>query len=165
MAQIFLAMYFTLAKTTKLRNDITIHSSNGRMNFCISLGNFLRIYSESDLIMTYYPFGYKFKLFYNGFSVTNCSMIDATVGGTHMSKTPEAAYELLKELEGSNYQWSTERVRLKPMVGLLELDQMSNLATQLATLNKKIHSMCVEIVQGNMVWLNAPWEKLQLLSN
>ena len=36
-------------------------------------------------------------------------MVDAAAGGALMSKTHEAAYELLEELASNNYQWPTER--------------------------------------------------------
>lgn len=52
---------------------------------------------------------------------------------------------------------SSKRARLKPRVGVLELDHMSNLASQLATLNKrldrfekmKVNSVQINIMCGN----------------
>ena len=35
-------------------------------------------------------------------------MVDAAAGGALMSKTHEAAYELLEELASNNYQWPTK---------------------------------------------------------
>lgn len=45
----------------------------------------------------------------------------------------------------NNYQWSTERIRLKSKAGVLELDQMSNIASQLAALNKRFDTMKEQI--------------------
>lgn len=84
-------------------------------------------------------------------------MIDATAGGALISKTPEVVYEPLEELSSNNYQWSFERARPKPMARVLELHHMSNFASQLATLNKKLdkfEKMNVNSVQTNIVCRN-----------
>lgn len=60
-------------------------------------------------------------------------MIDATASGTLMGKISETTYRLLEELPSNNCQWSSENARLKPMTGVLELNQISNLASQLVT--------------------------------
>jgi len=39
------------------------------------------------------------------------SAIDAAAGGTLMSKTEDEAYNLIEEMELSNFQWSTERAQ------------------------------------------------------
>ncbi|XP_023892547.2 uncharacterized protein LOC112004530 [Quercus suber] len=71
------------------------------------------------------------QTFYNGLGATNRSMVDATAGGALMSKTHEAAYELLEELASNNYQWPTERAMPRKTAGVLELDSITSLATQM----------------------------------
>ena len=51
--------------------------------------------------------------FYSGINQSSCSILDATVGGTFMKKTPEETYELLKEMAANNYQWDNERANKK----------------------------------------------------
>lgn len=53
-----------------------------------------------------------------------------------MSKTHEEAYVGLEGLASNNYQWTFERAMLKPMTEVLELDHISNLASELETLNE-----------------------------
>lgn len=56
-------------------------------------------------------------------------MIDAIKDRALMNKTPNATYALLKELASNNYQWTSKRAKLKQVAGMLELDQMSGIAT------------------------------------
>lgn len=65
-------------------------------------------------------------------------MIDATICGALMSKTPEVAYALLDDLASNNYWWTFEMSKPKPVVGVLEHDYMSNIVSQLADLNKRL---------------------------
>lgn len=76
----------------------------------------------------------------------------------------------------NNYQWSTERIRLKPKPEVLELNQMSNIACQLAALNKRFdryERANMSVAQTNIVysnsavnitWSNALVEELQWFS-
>lgn len=50
-------------------------------------------------------------------------MIDITVGGSLMGKTPEAAYGLLEEqLTSNNFKRSPKRSKPKSIVGVKKLD-------------------------------------------
>lgn len=65
------------------------------------------------------PIWLQIQTIYNGLGATNRFMIDATTGGTLMSKKPEAPYTLLEELASKNYQLTFERVKPKQVVGVL----------------------------------------------
>nr|XP_023872628.1 uncharacterized protein LOC111985214 [Quercus suber] len=65
-------------------------------------------------------------------------MVDAATGGALMNKTHEAAYELLEELASNNYQWPTERAMPRKTAGVLELDSITSLAAQMATLSQQL---------------------------
>lgn len=86
------------------------------------------------------------------FRFTNHSMIDATTYGALMSQMPEAAYGLLAQLTSNNYQWSFEWARPKPMVWVMELNQMNNFESQLTTINKKLDRLRVNSIQSNVVY-------------
>nr|XP_023913707.1 uncharacterized protein LOC112025289 [Quercus suber] len=79
------------------------------------------------------------------------SMVDAAAGGALMSKTHEAAYELLEELASNNYQWPTERAMPRKAAGVLELDSITSLAAQMATLSQQLCKMNVNAIQTNVV--------------
>lgn len=79
----------------------------------------------------------------------NRYMVDATAGGTLMSKTHEEAYELLEELASNNYQWPSKRSR--PKAHVVELDSISLLATHMVNLYKQLDKMNVNVIQANVV--------------
>ncbi|XP_062080674.1 uncharacterized protein LOC133785458 [Humulus lupulus] len=55
-----------------------------------------------------------------------------------MSKSANEAYELLEEMVMNNYQWPTERGQPKKVAGMMELDAISMLTTQVAALTKEL---------------------------
>nr|XP_023876781.1 uncharacterized protein LOC111989228 [Quercus suber] len=78
-------------------------------------------------------------------------MVDAAAGGALMSKTHEAAYELLEELASSNYQWPTERAMPRKTAEVLELDSITSLAAQMATLSQQlVHAKTNVVIQNNL---------------
>ena len=126
LAQKFLAKYFPLAKTAKLRNDITTFIQfEGE-----SLYEAWERYKDLLLRCPHYdlPAWLQVQTFYNGLGATNRSMVNAAAGGALMSKTHEAAYELLEELASNNYQWPTERTMPRKTAGVLEIDSITSLA-------------------------------------
>lgn len=126
------------------------YSLNGRMNpymrHCnIYFKDLLRKYPDLDL-----AFWLQIQRFYNGLGATTHSMIDTIVGGALMNKTSKAAaYGLLEQLVSNNDQWSFERARPKPIARVMELDQINNLATQMANLSKQIGKLGVNFFQSN----------------
>ncbi|XP_023886157.1 uncharacterized protein LOC111998291 [Quercus suber] len=136
LAQKFLAKYFPPAKTTKLRNDITTFiqfEGESLYEAWERYKDLLRKCPHHDL-----PKRLQVQTFYNGLGGTNRFMVDVAAGGALMSKTHEAAYELLEELASNNYQWITERAMPRKTAGVLELDSITSLAAQMATLSQQL---------------------------
>lgn len=88
------------------------------------------------------------QTFYNGLGATNRSMIDATVVEVLMSKTPEVAYGLMEELASNNYWQTSKKTKPKQVASILELDQMSNIHAQFASLNKRFDNLKKRSVSG-----------------
>ncbi|XP_023887557.1 uncharacterized protein LOC111999657 [Quercus suber] len=78
-------------------------------------------------------------------------MVDAAAGGALTSNTHEVAYELLEKLASNNYQWPTERAMPRKTAGVLELDSITSLAAQMATLSQQLGKMNVNAIQTNVV--------------
>ncbi|XP_062087035.1 uncharacterized protein LOC133793767 [Humulus lupulus] len=55
-----------------------------------------------------------------------------------MSKSTNEAYDLLEEMAMNNYQWPSERETTKKVAGVHEMDAISMLSTQVATLTKQL---------------------------
>ena len=101
LAQKFLAKYFPPTKTAKLRNDITTFiqfKGESLYEAWERYKDLLQRCRHHDL-----PAWLQVQTFHDGLEATNRSMVDAVASGALMSKTHEAAYELLEELASNNY--------------------------------------------------------------
>lgn len=73
-------------------------------------------------------------------------MVDAVAGGILMAKTAKAAYTLLDDIATNSYQWPSERLGVKKVAGLYEVDPITALAAQVASLTSQIVTLTT---QGN----------------
>ncbi|XP_062075256.1 uncharacterized protein LOC133779295 [Humulus lupulus] len=81
--------------------------------------------------------------FYNGLCGTTRTIIDAATGGAFMSKSANEAYELLEEMAMNNYQWPSERGNPRRVARMHEIDAISMLSAQVATLTKQLQNNIV----------------------
>ncbi|XP_062103005.1 uncharacterized protein LOC133814000 [Humulus lupulus] len=152
LAQKFLAKFFPSAKAAKLRGEIN---------------NFSQLEGESlydawerfkDLIRKCPHHGIeKWMLvhnFYNGLCGITRTIIDAAAGGAFMSKSANEAYELLEEMATNNHKWPSERAGSnKKVAGVHELDAITALTTQVASLTKQLqqNTMSAQVVQAQVM--------------
>ncbi|XP_062104109.1 uncharacterized protein LOC133815270 [Humulus lupulus] len=137
LAQKFLAKFFPPANAAKLSGEIN---------------NFSQLEGESlydawerfkDLIRKCPHHGIeKWMLvhnFYNGLCGTTRTIIDAAARGVFMSKSANEANEILEEMANNNYQWTSERSGSnKKVVGVHELDAITALTAQVASVTKQL---------------------------
>ena len=76
--------------------------------------------------------------FNNGLSVPTRTLVDASAGEAIMGKNEVEAYQILENIALNNFQWPTERVVPKKLVGVHDLDVVTNLATQISSLSKQL---------------------------
>ena len=76
--------------------------------------------------------------FYKGLGGSTRTLIDVVAGGAFMGKTQDEAYKILEEMAMNNYQWPSERTVLKKPVGIYELDAITALLAQVASLTKQL---------------------------
>ena len=55
-----------------------------------------------------------------------------------MKKTINETYELLEDMATNIYQWPKERLAFKKVAGVVDIDVLSNLATQVSLLNRQL---------------------------
>ncbi|KAH9672110.1 hypothetical protein KPL70_017603 [Citrus sinensis] len=145
LAQKFLAKYFPPAKTTKLRNDITTFAQFEMESLYEAWERYkdlLRKCPHHGL-----PVWLQVQTFYNGLGSNTRTMIDAAAGGTLMGKTPEAAYELLEEMTSNNYQWTSERLMPRKIIGAHNVDVVTALSAQMTALSNKLEHLNVSAIQ------------------
>ncbi|XP_022868727.1 uncharacterized protein LOC111388274 [Olea europaea var. sylvestris] len=73
-------------------------------------------------------------------------MVDAAAGGILMAKTTEAAYALLDDIATNSYQWPSEGSGVKKVAEFHEVDPITALAAQVASLTNQIVMLTT---QGN----------------
>ena len=138
LVQKFLSKFFPPAKTAKMRIEIN--------NFAQYEGETLyeawERYKELLRRCPHHglPKWMQVHNFYNGLSGTTRTLIDASAGGALMKKTEDEAYELLEDMATNNYQWPSERSIPKKTAGLHEVDAITNLTAQIASLSKQLQS-------------------------
>ena len=67
-------------------------------------------------------------------------MVDATVGGSLMRKTPEDAYGLLDDMALNAFSWNIDRSVRKPY-GIHNISTQAALATQVEALQRQLNQM------------------------
>lgn len=79
------------------------------------------------------------ETFYNGLVPLSRNMLDASSGGTLLSKSYEEGYKLIDSITANTYNWSVSRVVPTPSqkepVGVHEVTKTTALAAQIAQLN------------------------------
>jgi len=101
LTKVFLAKFFPPSKMASLRNQITSFAQREDESLYEAWEQF------NDLLRLCPHHGlHKWmvvQIFYNGVTQSVRSMIDATTGGTLMSKMEKEAYNLIEEITLNNY--------------------------------------------------------------
>ena len=69
-------------------------------------------------------------------------MVDATVGGSLMRRTPEDAYGLLDDMALNAFSWNTNRTARKPS-GIHSISTQAALVAQVEALQRQLNQMNV----------------------
>ncbi|XP_062104324.1 uncharacterized protein LOC133815505 [Humulus lupulus] len=85
--------------------------------------------SEDAIRLRFFPFSLR---------GTTRAIIDAASEGVFMRKSANEAYDILEEMAMNNYQWPIERENTKKVAGMIELDAISMLTAQVASLTKQL---------------------------
>ena len=67
-------------------------------------------------------------------------MVDATVGGSLMRRTPEDAYGLLDDMVLNAFSWNTDKIVRKP-AGIHSISTQAVLAAQVEALQRELNKM------------------------
>jgi len=88
------------------------------------------------------------QTFYNGVTEPMRSMIDTAVGGTLMSKTEEAAFNLIEEMGLDKYQRSSEHGQLKRARSKFDVDALTLLTKKMDVMTQKLGRLNVSAVNS-----------------
>ena len=130
----FLAKYFPLAKSTKMRNDITNFLQQDQESLYEARERFkdlLRKCSHHGL-----PMWMQMQPFYNSFHPNTQTMVDAANRWAFINKTPKKGYQFIKVMASNNFLKSTDRNARKRKIDVHDIDVFNNLVAQVAILRK-----------------------------
>ena len=143
----FLQRYFSMAKSAKLRNDISgfrqLHDEP-LYEAWERYKDLLRRYPQHQL-----PKWMIVKTFYNGLHGNTQTMIDAAAGGSMNNKKPAEVYELIEAMASNNYERGGDHQRKN--AGVLDVDEMTSLKAKLAAMQKQMARMQVNAAQVPML--------------
>jgi len=75
-------------------------------------------------------------------------MIDATAGGTLMSKTEDEACNLIEEMTLNHYQWSNECGQPKRVKGKFDVDALTLLTANMDAMTQRLDRLNVNAVNS-----------------
>ena len=93
------------------------------------------------------------QTFYNDLNGQTKSIVDAAASESLMTKTYEEAYELMEKLSSNHYQMDNDRTSRR-QGGVLELDALTTLSTQVATLTKQVQNMGMQLISVQFIVLH-----------
>ncbi|XP_022897631.1 uncharacterized protein LOC111411323 [Olea europaea var. sylvestris] len=144
LAKKFLTEYFPPSKSAQLCGEISQFKQLDFEPFYEAWERF------KDLLRRCPQHGFQkwvqIEIFYNGLNGQTRTMVDAAARGILMAKTAEDAYALLDDIATNSYQWLSKRSGVKKVVGLHEVDPITVLAAQVASLTNQIVTLTT---QGN----------------
>ena len=76
--------------------------------------------------------------FYNGLSIHARTLIDASAGRAILGKNEVEAYPILGNIALNHFEWPTERAIPTKLVGVHDLDAITNLVAQIYSLSKQL---------------------------
>ena len=141
----FFNKYFPPAKVLKIRNEINSFYQREDESFyeCWDRFKDLQRQCPPQLIPTWDLA----QSFYKGVNSAVRANIDASAGGTIMSKTPEDALELFEEMANTQSLWSNERA-ISKRGGAIEVDGLTMLNAKLDALTKRMDKMSVNSISN-----------------
>ena len=144
----FFNKYFPPGKVLKIRKEINSFYQRDDESFyeCQDRFKDLQRHCPPQLI----PSWDLVQSFYKGVSPAIRVNIDASVGGTIISKTPEDALELFKEMANTQSLWSSER-NIPKRGGAIEVDSLIMLNAKLDALTKRMDKMSVNAISNLFV--------------
>uniref|UniRef100_A0A1S3X510 Retrotransposon gag domain-containing protein n=1 Tax=Nicotiana tabacum TaxID=4097 RepID=A0A1S3X510_TOBAC len=145
MTQKFLNKYFSPAKTTKLRQDISNFLQTDTESVYQAwegLKAMLRKCPHHDI-----PEHMQLYIFYHGLKPSSKNVIDAVAGGSVMGKTTKEALQLLNEISENAIQWPSERIIIKKAAIVNQVDALNTLTQQIVSLAQKFETFQVNTQQ------------------
>nr|XP_016508613.1 PREDICTED: uncharacterized protein LOC107826172 [Nicotiana tabacum] len=153
LARKFLARFFPSGKTTKIRSEIVAFKQKAGESLYSAWERFKGLLrdchhqNQTNEVLAH--------TFIEGLHSETKIVVDAAAGGQVLEKSFDEIYALLNKFSKSNPDWQAEMGRhtVQKSAGVLELDVVSALSAQIATLTNQVNQMNLSINKPNKsVW-------------
>ncbi|KAM6543139.1 hypothetical protein CsatB_007586 [Cannabis sativa] len=140
LAERFLMKYFPPTKNAKLRKEITSFQQFEDESLYEAWERFKELLRKCPHHGI--PHCIQMETFYNGLNAHTRMVVDASANGALLAKSYNEAYDIIERISNNNYQWPTTRVPLgKKVAGVLEVDAITALSAQVASMSNMIKNM------------------------
>ncbi|KAK0595310.1 hypothetical protein LWI29_005505 [Acer saccharum] len=139
LAQAFLNRYFPPGKAARLRNEILSFQQFENESIYEAWERFKEL--QKRCLHNGLAKWQTLQAFYQGLTVSTRNLVDAAAGGSSMSKSMDAASDLLEDMALNNSQWGSQRQVPKKTSGVLEVDVLTSVNAQMVALQNQMNKM------------------------
>ncbi|CAN6583278.1 unnamed protein product [Malus baccata var. baccata] len=139
----FLNKFFPSSKTLTLKKETLAFAQKPNESFHEAWERYNEIYTKCP--HAGFDSNLQMNIFYDGLNATTKSQVNASAGGSLMSKSAREAFELFDMMASESQQWTKEKTQKR---GFFEISQSSpNVSAQIAKMEKKFNAKFAALMQ------------------
>ncbi|CAN6541941.1 unnamed protein product [Malus baccata var. baccata] len=146
----FLNKFFPSSKTLALKKEILAFAQKPNESFHEAWERYNEMYTKCP--HAGFDSNLQMNIFYDGLNATTKSQVNASAGGSLMSKSAGEAFKLFDMMASESQQWTEEQTQKR---GVFEISQSSpNVSAQIAKMEKNFNAKFTALIQVSSM-LNA----------
>ncbi|CAN6585834.1 unnamed protein product [Malus baccata var. baccata] len=139
----FLNKFFPSSKTLALKKEILAFAQKPNKSFHEAWERYNEMYTKCP--HAGFDSNLQMNIFYDGLNATTKSQVNASAGGSLMSKSAREAFELFDMMASESQQWTEEQTQKR---GVFEISQSSpNVYAQIAKMEKNFNVKFAALMQ------------------
>ncbi|XP_028946791.1 uncharacterized protein [Malus domestica] len=139
----FLNKFFPSSKTLALKKEIWAFAQKPNESFHEAWEWYNEMYTKCP--HAEFDSNLQMNIFYDGLNATAKSQVNASAGGSLMSKSAREAFELFDMMASESQQWTEEQTQKR---GVFEISQSSpNVSAQIAKMEKNFNAKFAALMQ------------------
>ncbi|KAM1402221.1 hypothetical protein ACFX2I_010996 [Malus domestica] len=139
----FLNKFFPSSKTLALKKEILAFAQKPNESFHEAWERYNEMYTKCPHAR--FDSNLQMNIFYDGLNAATKSQVNASAGGSLMSKSAREAFELFDMMASESQQWTEEQTQKR---GVFEISQSSsNVSAQIAKMEKNFNAKFAALMQ------------------
>ncbi|KAM1338912.1 hypothetical protein ACFXTH_037936 [Malus domestica] len=135
--------FFPSSKTLALKKEILAFAQKPNESFHEAWERYNEMYTKCP--HAGFDSNLQMNIFYDGLNATTKSQVNASAGGSLMSKSAKEAFELFDMMASESQQWTEEQTQKR---GVFEISQSSpNVSAQIAQMEKNFNAKFAALMQ------------------